>query len=188
MVSRDKDSSPHESLLISICTRLPTHSLNPTHSDLFTLSLLRELRSAHSRSVGNNKLSEPTHDLETSVSQGCLTKASAVQLGVAAVKGALAQAKVEPTAIEEVYFGNVLQANVGQSPARQVVIGAGLPEETEATTINKVSLNALGLRMTCARRDDTSNRSCHRDGRHIIYDSSPLTMAAIWLPRRTGLR
>lgn len=66
-------------------------------------------------------------------------KASAVQLGVAAVKGALAQANVESTQIEEVYFGNVLQANVGQSPARQVVIGAGLPEETEATTINKVS-------------------------------------------------
>lgn len=41
--------------------------------------------------------------------------------------------------MEDIYFGNVLQAGVGQSPARQVVLGAGCPDTTEATTINKVS-------------------------------------------------
>lgn len=67
------------------------------------------------------------------------SKVSAVQLGVAAVKGALTQSGVKPDQVEDVYFGNVLQAGVGQSPARQVVLGAGMPDSTEATTINKVS-------------------------------------------------
>ncbi|GAA5971054.1 hypothetical protein JCM21900_003606 [Sporobolomyces salmonicolor] len=70
--------------------------------------------------------------------QGVLSKASAVQLGVAAVKGVLSQAHVKPEQVEDLYFGHVLQGGAGQSPARQVVIGAGLPDTTEATTINKV--------------------------------------------------
>jgi acetyl-CoA C-acetyltransferase len=71
--------------------------------------------------------------------QGMFSKLSAVNLGVAAVEGVLAQAGVKPDQVEDLYFGNVLQGNVGQSPARQVVIGSGMPESTEATTINKVS-------------------------------------------------
>jgi len=71
--------------------------------------------------------------------QGMFSKLSAVTLGVAAVEGVLAQANVKPAQVEDVYFGNVLQGGVGQSPARQVVIGSGMPETTEATTVNKVS-------------------------------------------------
>ncbi|KAK4052764.1 hypothetical protein OIV83_002051 [Microbotryomycetes sp. JL201] len=71
--------------------------------------------------------------------QGALAKASAVQLGVTAVKGALAKANIDPQLVEEVYFGNVLQGGVGQSPARQVALGAGCSNEAEATTINKVT-------------------------------------------------
>lgn len=59
-------------------------------------------------------------------------------MGIAAVEGALKQGNVKPEMIEDLYFGNVLQAGVGQSPARQVVLGAGMPDSTEATTINKV--------------------------------------------------
>lgn len=70
--------------------------------------------------------------------QGVFAKVSAVQLGIAAVNGALKQAGLKPESIEDLYFGNVLQAGVGQSPARQVVLGAGMPVGTEATTINKV--------------------------------------------------
>ena len=70
--------------------------------------------------------------------QGVFAKVSAVQLGVAAVKGVLAQSGVKPDQVEDLYFGNVLQGGVGQSPARQVVLGAGCPESTEATTVNKV--------------------------------------------------
>lgn len=78
--------------------------------------------------------------------QGALKQASAVELGVTAVKGVLSQAKVEPSQVEDLYFGQVLQAGAGQSPARQVVIGAGMPETTEATTINKVRAHAPALK------------------------------------------
>jgi hypothetical protein len=70
--------------------------------------------------------------------QGVFAKVSAVQLGIAAVNGAMHNAGVKPDMVEDLYFGNVLQAGVGQSPARQVVLGTGMPEATEATTINKV--------------------------------------------------
>lgn len=82
--------------------------------------------------------------------QGVLSKVSAVNLGVAAVEGVLAQAGVKAEQVEDLYFGNVLQGGVGQSPARQVVIGAGLPESTEATTVNKVS-RAHGGRQAARR-------------------------------------
>lgn len=71
---------------------------------------------------------------------GTLKNVKAPQLGIAAFTAALKQANVQPDQIEEVYLGNVLQAGVGQSPARQVLLGAGCPDTTEATTINKVRL------------------------------------------------
>lgn len=74
---------------------------------------------------------------------GSLATVSAPQLGITAVKHALEKSGVKPEQVEEVYMGNVVQAGVGQSPARQVVIGAGLPESTDATTINKVCASGL---------------------------------------------
>jgi acetyl-CoA C-acetyltransferase len=74
---------------------------------------------------------------------GCLKKLTAPQLGVVALKAALDRAQVKPDQLEEAYFGNVLQGGVGQAPARQVVIGAGCPPSTEATTINKVCASGM---------------------------------------------
>lgn len=74
---------------------------------------------------------------------GALKGLSAVDLGVIAVKGAISAANISPEVVEEVYYGNVLQANIGQAPARQVALGAGLPNTTEATTINKVCASGL---------------------------------------------
>lgn len=74
---------------------------------------------------------------------GCLKKATAPQLGVTALKAALERAQVKPEQLEEAYFGNVLQGSVGQAPARQVVLGAGCPPTTEATTINKVCASGM---------------------------------------------
>lgn len=76
---------------------------------------------------------------------GVLKSQTAADLGVVAVKAAIerTQGSIKPTDIEELYFGNVLQAGTGQSPARQVVIKSGLPEEVEATTINKVCASGL---------------------------------------------
>ncbi|HBD10411.1 MAG TPA: acetyl-CoA C-acyltransferase [Syntrophobacteraceae bacterium] len=68
---------------------------------------------------------------------------SAVELGVVALQAALLQTGIEPSQIDEVILGNVLQAGLGQNPARQVAIKAGLPQEVPAFSINKVCASGL---------------------------------------------
>lgn len=70
--------------------------------------------------------------------QGCLSGASATQLGAAAVRGAVDRAGVAAAAVERIYMGCVLSAGLGQAPARQAAIGAGLGAHVEATTVNKM--------------------------------------------------
>ncbi|KAI0321879.1 thiolase [Amylostereum chailletii] len=74
---------------------------------------------------------------------GALKTLTAPQLGVIALKRAFEQSKVDPTAVEEIYFGNVIQAGVGQSPARQVALGSGMSTSSDATTINKVCASGM---------------------------------------------
>lgn len=74
---------------------------------------------------------------------GSLASLSAVDLGVIAAKEAIKRAGIEPSVIEEVYFGNVLGAGLGQNVARQVTLGAGIPVETPALTINMVCGSGL---------------------------------------------
>ncbi len=69
---------------------------------------------------------------------GILSSFSATQLGSFAIKGALEKAGILPTQVEEVFMGNVISANLGQAPARQAAIFAGLAPETVCTTVNKV--------------------------------------------------
>ncbi len=74
---------------------------------------------------------------------GVLASVSATQLGSTAIKGALEKAGVEASAVEEVYFGNVVSANLGQAPARQAALGAGIPFTTPCTTVNKVCASGM---------------------------------------------
>jgi acetyl-CoA C-acetyltransferase len=69
---------------------------------------------------------------------GAFASLSATQLGAAAIKGALEKAGVDKSLVQEVIMGNVLSANLGQAPARQAAIFAGLGHEVECTTVNKV--------------------------------------------------
>jgi acetyl-CoA C-acetyltransferase len=69
---------------------------------------------------------------------GALSAASATELGAVAVKAAVARAGVVPADIERIYMGCVLPAGLGQAPARQAALGAGLPLSVEATTVNKM--------------------------------------------------
>ncbi len=69
---------------------------------------------------------------------GALAPTRAPELGAAAIRGALARAKLAPDAVHEVFMGNVLTAGVGQAPARQAAIHAGVPDTVPATTIGKV--------------------------------------------------
>ncbi len=69
---------------------------------------------------------------------GSLSSITAPQLGATAIKAALEKAKVSPDQVGEVYMGNVLSAGIGQAPARQAMIFAGLPKSVPATTVSKV--------------------------------------------------
>ena len=77
---------------------------------------------------------------------GMLADTSATRLGAIAIKGALEKAGVAPEEVEEVIMGNVVSANLGQAPARQAAIYAGLPPSVICTTINKVC--ASGMKAT----------------------------------------
>jgi len=70
--------------------------------------------------------------------QGALTGATATELGATAVGGAVERAGLAGSAIERIYMGCVLPAGLGQAPARQAALKAGLPDHVEATTINKM--------------------------------------------------
>lgn len=74
---------------------------------------------------------------------GGLASLSATDLGAIVIKEALERAKVDPAKVDEVIFGNVLQAGLGQNPARQAAIKAGLPVEVPSYTINKVCGSGL---------------------------------------------
>ena len=74
---------------------------------------------------------------------GSLSTVSATQLGAIAIKGALQKINLNPNEIEEVYMGNVLQANLGQAPAKQAAIFAGISENTPCTTVNKVCASGM---------------------------------------------
>ncbi|RVX69725.1 Acetyl-CoA acetyltransferase [Exophiala mesophila] len=75
---------------------------------------------------------------------GSLSSLSATQLGSHAIKSALERVpEIKPSDVEEVFFGNVLSANLGQNPARQCALGAGLETSTVCTTVNKVCASGL---------------------------------------------
>ena len=82
--------------------------------------------------------------------QGALAGLSAPQLGAAALKGALDAAGIAPAAVDEVILGCVLAAGLGQAPARQAAIAAGVPPATPATTLNKMCGSGLKAVMMAA--------------------------------------
>ena len=74
---------------------------------------------------------------------GVLSSLTAVELGTAAIKGALSKAKIDPKEVNEVFMGNVVAANLGQAPARQAAIGAGIGYNVPCTTVNKVCASGM---------------------------------------------
>jgi acetyl-CoA C-acetyltransferase len=70
--------------------------------------------------------------------QGVLSGAKATDLGAAAVRAAVARSGVDPASIEQIYMGCVLPGGLGQAPARQAALGAGLSQSCQATTVNKM--------------------------------------------------
>jgi acetyl-CoA C-acetyltransferase len=74
---------------------------------------------------------------------GSLSTVSASHLGAAAIKGALSKINLDPSSVDEVFMGNVVQAGVGQAPARQAAIHAGLSTNVACTTVNKVCASGM---------------------------------------------
>lgn len=74
---------------------------------------------------------------------GTLAPVPAPKLGATAIRGALARAKLDPKRVDEVFMGNVLSGGVGQAPARQALIYAGIPDTVPATTVGKVCGSGL---------------------------------------------
>lgn len=86
-----------------------------------------------------------THAKRTPVGafNGQLSSLSAPQLGSIVIRAILEESRIDPSLVDEVIMGNVLTAGLGQAPARQAALGAGLPEKTEALTINKMCGSGL---------------------------------------------
>ena len=82
---------------------------------------------------------------------GSLKDISATKLGATAIKGALAKINLDAKEVQEVYMGSVLQANLGQAPARQAAKFAGLPDNVQCTTVNKVCASGMKATMIGAQ-------------------------------------
>ena len=82
---------------------------------------------------------------------GSLSSLSATQLGSAAIKGAIEKINLDASLVQEVIMGNVVQAGVGQAPARQAALGAGLPDSVPSTTVNKVCASGMKAIMQAAQ-------------------------------------
>ncbi|MQL71899.1 hypothetical protein Taro_004214 [Colocasia esculenta] len=82
---------------------------------------------------------------------GSLSSLSATKLGSIAIEGALKRAGIAPGLVQEVFFGNVLSANLGQAPSRQAALGAGIPNTVVCTTVNKVCASGMKATMLAAQ-------------------------------------
>jgi acetyl-CoA C-acetyltransferase len=91
---------------------------------------------------------------------GVLSSMSATQLGAHAIKSALEKIKLDPKEVQEVYFGNVLSAGVGQAPVTQASRFAGIPETVPGTTINKVCASGMKAIMLAAESIMLGDNDC----------------------------
>ncbi len=114
---------------------------------------------------------------------GGLSTVSATALGSAAIKGALEKGNVKSELIEEVFMGNVLQAGVGQAPARQAALGAGLGQNVPCTTVNKVCASGMKAIMFGAQ-------SIIAGDNHIVVAGGMESMSQVphYLDGRNGVK
>jgi acetyl-CoA C-acetyltransferase len=82
---------------------------------------------------------------------GALASMTAPQLGAVAIKAAIERAGIKGADVQEVYMGNVLSANIGQAPVTQAMLGAGIPDTTSSTAINKVCASGMKAIMVAAQ-------------------------------------
>ena len=116
--------------------------------------------------------------------QGVFSGTSAAVLGATAIKGAVALAGVQPADVTDCHMGNVLQAGIGQAPARQAALGAGLPTSVRTVTIHKVCGSGLQAVMQASQALQSGLGSIH-----VAGGVENMTLAPYLLPKaRGGLR
>lgn len=113
---------------------------------------------------------------------GSFAKVSAPKLGAVAIKSALEKSGVPASRISDVYMGNVLQGNVGQAPARQASMFAGLPSSTEAITINKVCASGLKAVIFAAQ-----NIQLGLADAQVAGGMENMSQVPYYLPRSSGM-
>lgn len=113
---------------------------------------------------------------------GSFLTVSAPKLGAVAIKSALEKSKVPVEKVTDVYMGNVLQGNVGQAPARQAVMFAGLPSTVEAITINKVCASGLKAVVFAAQ-----NIQLGLSDVQIAGGMENMSQVPYYVPRASGL-
>jgi acetyl-CoA C-acetyltransferase len=118
--------------------------------------------------------------------QGTLSSLSATELGAHVVKALVARSGVKPDAVNEVIMGNVLQAGLGQNPARQAAIFAGLPDSIPAMTINKVCGSALKSVALAAQAIRAGDADCIIAGGMESMTNTPYAMPAARAGARLG--
>lgn len=114
---------------------------------------------------------------------GGLSSVPAPKLGAIAIKGALKAIGLDPNEVDEVYMGNVLQAGVGQAPARQAAIFAGIPDTVPCTTVNKVCSSGMKTIMMAAQAIALG------DAETIVAGGMEnMSLAPHIVPMRTGVK
>jgi len=113
---------------------------------------------------------------------GSFTTVPAPQLGAVAIRSAIEKSKVPISKITDVYMGNVLQGNVGQAPARQAAIFAGLPTSVEAVTINKVCASGLKAVVFAAQNIQLGLAEAQ-----VAGGMENMTRVPYYIPRSSGL-
>ena len=98
---------------------------------------------------------------------------TAPELGVVALKHAFESSGIKPEVVDELYMGNVVQAGVGQSPARQVALSAGMSKTSDATTVNKVCASGLKAIMIAAQSIGSGYKSCVAAGGMESMSNAP---------------
>jgi acetyl-CoA C-acetyltransferase len=101
---------------------------------------------------------------------GGLSSVHAAQLGATAIQGAISRSGIDSASVDEVLMGNVVSANLGQAPARQAAIYAGLPVSVICTTVNKVcasGMKATALGAQAIQLGDAGNCSGRGNGKYV---------------------
>ncbi|KAI0723412.1 thiolase [Earliella scabrosa] len=141
-----------------------------------TRPFLRHLRRSMSSATRHEAVIVAASRTPVGSLNGSLKSLTAPQLGVVALKHAFEKSGVKPEVVEEIYFGNVVQAGVGQSPARQVALGAGMSSRSDATTVNKVCASGLKAIMLAAQSIESGYKSVVAAGGMESMSNAPFLL------------